>query len=194
MSEDTALTPNELARRIENIVRLGTVAQVDHANALVRVKSGALLTAWLPWLEQRAGNVRTWCPPSVGEQALVLAPSGDLAAGWVMVGGPSEAHPAPSTSPNVHRTQYPDGTVIDYDHQSHALTISLGSGTQTINGQKVTFNADFEVNGASTLNGATAVYGPTLTHNDVNVGDDHAHAGSPSAPPGPPSPTGSPLS
>lgn len=123
-------TPLELLRRLENLLRPGTISAVDHDGARVRVQSGALLTRWLPWFERRAGNVRTWCPPSVGEQCLVLSPGGDLASGMVLVGLDSEAHPSPSASESLHRTQYPDGAVIDYDHASHSLTATLpGGGT-----------------------------------------------------------------
>lgn len=123
------LTPTDLLRRLENVLRPGTIAAVDHAAARVRVASGDLLTGWLAWIESRAGNVRTWCPPSVGEQCLVLAPGGDLAAGWVLVGSASEAHPAPSASASLHRTQYPDGSTVDYDHGAGVFHVNAGSGS-----------------------------------------------------------------
>jgi phage baseplate assembly protein V len=119
----------ELLRRLENMLRKGTVAAVDHDGVLVRVKSGNLLTGWLPWFERRAGNVRSWCPPSVGEQCLVLSPGGEMTNGMVLVGLDSEANPAPSNSPTLHRTQYPDGTVIDYDHGTGALQVDAPGGS-----------------------------------------------------------------
>lgn len=39
-----------LARLLENLIRLSTVAAVDHATQRVRVQTGTLLTGWLPWL------------------------------------------------------------------------------------------------------------------------------------------------
>ncbi|MDO9571176.1 MAG: phage baseplate assembly protein V [Hydrogenophaga sp.] len=166
MSNNPELTLNELLRRLENAIRPGTIAEVDHTAARVRVQSGELLTDWRPWFETRAGNVRTWCPPSVGEQCLVLSPGGDMAAGWVLVGAPSTANPTPSSSPNVHRTLYPDGTVIDYDHAAHSLDIVLTAGSAA------GITAD-----SITLHGAVAVIGPSLTHNGINVGSTHAHSG-----------------
>lgn len=130
MSSSTPPSALELLRRLENLLRPGTIAAVNHDASRVRVSIGAITTNWLPWFERRAGNVRTWCPPSVGEQCLVLSPGGDLASGTVLVGLDSEAHPAPSASGSLHRTQYPDGAVIDYDHASHSLTANLpGGGT-----------------------------------------------------------------
>lgn len=166
MSNNRELTLNELLRRLENAIRPGVVAMVQMAPPRVRVQSGELLTDWLPWFETRAGNVRTWCPPSVGEQCLVLSPGGDMAAGWVLVGAPSTANPAPSDSPNIHRTQYPDGTVIDYDHTTHSLQIQLvEDGAASITATSIT------------LNGSVSVVGPSLTHNGTNVGDTHTHNG-----------------
>lgn len=118
----------ELSRRLENMIRLGTVAAVDHVKALCRVDSGGLLTDWLPWFERRAGQTRTWDPPTVGEQVLVLSPSGEPAGGLVLVGLYRAAHPAPDNSPDTHVIDFPDGAHIVYDHVAGALT---ASGIQT---------------------------------------------------------------
>lgn len=155
MSE-TPISPLELLRRLENILRAGTIHAVDHGGARVRVASGELVSNWLPWFERRAGNVRSWCPPSVGEQCMVLSPGGDLASGMVLVGVNSDAHPAPSDSPTLHRVEFPDGAVIDYDHASHTLTITAQD---------------------LIINGAVAISGPSLTHNGTNVGSSHHHGG-----------------
>ncbi|MBX9612427.1 MAG: phage baseplate assembly protein V [Burkholderiales bacterium] len=128
MHESAPIAPLELLRRLENLLRPGTIHAVDHRGGLVRVASGDLITNWLPWIERRAGNVRTWAPPSVGEQCLVLSPGGDIASGMVLTGLYSDGHPAPAESPALHRTQYPDGAVIDYDHAAHSLTATLPVG------------------------------------------------------------------
>ena len=148
MSE-TPISLLELLRRLENILRPGAIAAVDHDAGKVRVVSGSITTNWLPWFERRAGNVRTWCPPSVGEQCLVLSPGGDLSSGMVLVGLNSESHPAPSDSPSLNRIEFPDDAVIDYDHASHTLTFNV---------------AHVRINGKS------------LTHNDINIGATHVHS------------------
>lgn len=113
----------ELSRLVENIVRIGTIHSVDHAAARCRVSTGRLVTQWLPWHERRAGETRTWTPPTVGEQCMILSPSGEPAAGVVLVGIYSNAKPAPSDNPDEHVTLYPDGTRIAYDHAAHRLTV-----------------------------------------------------------------------
>lgn len=91
----------ELLRLIHNLIRTGTIAEVDHAAARVRVKSGALLTDWLPWIESRAGTSRSWNPPTVGEQVMLFSPGGDPAAGLVLTGLFSNAHPTPANSADL---------------------------------------------------------------------------------------------
>lgn len=108
----------ELSRRLENIIRIGTILDVDHAAARVRVKSGQLETQWRPWVELRAGQTTTWNPPTIGEQCILFSPSGEPAGGIVLVGIDSDAIPPPSHSPDDHVTKYPDGTILRYDHEA----------------------------------------------------------------------------
>ncbi|WP_043345747.1 phage baseplate assembly protein V [Cupriavidus basilensis] len=120
----------ELARLLENLLRLGTVAAVQTGNPpRVRVQTGGLTTTWLPWAERRAGKTRTWNPPTVGEQVLLLCPSGDVANGIVLTGIPSDATDVPSHSANETVTSYPDGALTRYDHATSELAIT---GVKTI--------------------------------------------------------------
>jgi phage baseplate assembly protein V len=120
-----------LSRLIENLIRIGTVSAVDHAAARCRVASGELDTEWLPWIDRRAGATRTWDPPTVGEQVIVLSPSGEPAGGIVLTGIFCAAHAAPSSSADEHVIDYPDGARIAYNHGTGALTAS-GIQTATI--------------------------------------------------------------
>lgn len=111
----------DINRRLESMIRLGTIADVDHAKARVRVKSGGLTTTWLPWLNLRAGTTRDWDPPTIDEQCVLLSPSGEPTTGFALVGLFSDAHPAPSTSPDEHVRIYPDGVCIRYNHADSVL-------------------------------------------------------------------------
>ena len=121
----------ELSRRLENLIRIGTVHSVDHAAVRLRVQTGKLVTDWLPWLEQRAGETTTWDPPTVGEQCVVFSPSGEPAGGIVLVGINSAAIQPPSDSPKKHIIKFPDGAVFSYDHAASHLEIS-GIKTATV--------------------------------------------------------------
>ncbi|CUZ17701.1 Phage P2 baseplate assembly protein gpV [Serratia marcescens] len=112
----------ELRRRLANIVRIGTVSDVDTAKGLCRVLTGANETDWLNWLTLRAGRVRFWSAPSVGEQVIVLSIFGELTTGFVLPAVFSDQHPAPSASPDAVRIDFPDGAVIEYEPENSTLT------------------------------------------------------------------------
>ncbi|PHV11315.1 phage baseplate assembly protein V [Chitinimonas sp. BJB300] len=118
----------DLSRRFESLIRSGTITAIDHTSALCRVKTGSLETEWLPWLERRAGDTRTWNPPTVGEQVLVLCPSGEVAAGFVLLGLYSAQKPAPDSQPHTHVITFPDGAYLCYDHALGAL---IATGIKT---------------------------------------------------------------
>lgn len=118
----------ELSRRLENLIRIGTIHSVDHAAVRCRVQSGALVTQWLPWIEHRAGQTTTWDPPTVGEQCIIFSPSGEPAGGIVLIGIDSAAIEPPSHSPDDHVTRFPDGTTISYDHVAGLHKASYPNG------------------------------------------------------------------
>lgn len=115
----------ELARLIENLIRFGTVAQVQVNPPRVRVKTGNITTAWRPWLNLRAGEDREWDPPTVGEQVILFSPSGNLAQGVALTGLSSDQHPANGDREGLHRRTYRDGAVIEYDSIAKHLRATL---------------------------------------------------------------------
>ncbi|ULL06033.1 phage baseplate assembly protein V [Pseudomonas putida] len=121
----------EILRLLENLIRFGTVAEVQHAPPRVRVKSGELTTTWLPWLAFRAGADQEWDPPTVGEQVLLLSPSGQLANGVAITGLFSDNIPANGDRAGLHRRTYSDGAVIEYDSKAHHLSAVLPAGGTT---------------------------------------------------------------
>lgn len=126
---------SDLKRRFENTVRIGVIAETDYAEARVRVAIGSLHTTWLPWLTSRAGRDRTWHAPEVGEQVVVISPSGDLAQGVVLAAIFYNEYPANAAQPTVHRTIYADGAVIEYDRAAGKLSASgLRSAAITASG------------------------------------------------------------
>lgn len=120
-----------LSRLIENLIRLGTVAEVDHGSLKdnrpprLRVQSGELLTGWLPWFALRAGADRTWDPPTVGEQVVLFSPSGLTEQGIALTGLCSQQYPANADRAGLHRRTYADGAVIEYDSVAHRLRAIL---------------------------------------------------------------------
>lgn len=196
---------SDLLRLLQNLIRLGTIAEVKGAKARVRL-GPTLTTEWLKWATRRAGSTRTWSAPTVGEQVIVFSPGGELTRGIILPALYSQEFDAPDTSDSIHTTHYPDGAVVQYDHAAHALTATLPGGTATITADKVTSNApstictgdltvmkNLIVNGATALNGgvnakagaaggvAMAVQGTIKASEDVQAGAisllKHPHGG-----------------
>lgn len=121
----------ELARRLANVVREGTVAAVDAAAYRVRVaydtdEAGrAVLTAPIPWVTHRAGPDRDWWAPEVGEQVVLLAPSGELTQALAMPALYSDAMPAPSDDADKRVQRHSDGAVFEYDRAAHRWTVTI---------------------------------------------------------------------
>jgi phage baseplate assembly protein V len=160
MGMDSRALLADISRRLESLIRTGTIAEVDLAGPRVRVASGGLTTNWLPWLELRAGATRTWNPPTPGEQVVLLCPSGEPGTGIVLGALESTAHPVPDSSPSTHVTLYPDGARISYDHASGALT-ATGIKTGMVQAsQKVTVDVpETEITGNVTIDGDLLVKG-----------------------------------
>lgn len=132
MLSDLLYRITELERRLANQLRVGTVAEADYPQGRLRVTIGPITTGWLPWLTARAGADRTWWAPEVGEQVMVLAPSGELAQGWVLPAGFSDAAPAPCASADVMRAVFGDGLVVEHDRAAHRTTINARDSEGTL--------------------------------------------------------------
>ena len=123
----------ELERRLSNTIRPGTVLEADYAKARIRVTMGDNTSAWLPWLTSRAGEDRTWHAPEVGEQVIVIAPGGELSAGYVMPGGVyKNDYPANADKAEISRTTYKDGAILEYDREAHTHLLQLPEGSATV--------------------------------------------------------------
>ncbi|QRX80876.1 phage baseplate assembly protein V [Glaciimonas sp. PAMC28666] len=162
---------SELLRLILNLIRLGTIAEIDHDTQRVRVQVGNNLTNWRPWATTRAGGAQTWWPPTIGEQVVLLSPEGNFDHAVIFPAVYSDQFAPPSTNPDHHTTRYGDGTIVQYDSAVHTLSATLPDGTSvTVEPGKVTSNADdtictgnltvlknLIVAGLSSLNGGMAV-------------------------------------
>lgn len=170
-------------QNLSNQIRLGSVVALDLDANRCRVRTGEIVTDFLPWLVPRAGAAIEWSAPSVGEQVVVLSPEGDTLAGLVLRGLYSDAFSAPSRNPDVHLVRFADAAEIVYDSASHRLQAILprgGTATITADGG-VVINGPLTVNGNSQINGEVNVAGTVTAKQDV-IGagvslKGHVHSG-----------------
>lgn len=193
-----------LARLIENLIRFGTISETQMKPPRVRVKTGGLVTGWLPWLTLRAGADVDWDPPTENEQVLLLSPSGQLANAVVIAGIYSDSIPANGDRAGLHRRTYRDGAVIEYDSVAHQLSAQLPEGGTTeliSNGGihlvgPVTHEGDYTQQGNFTHTGSYSQTGNQNVTGSVTASSDvvaagislvnHTHLGNLGAPTSPP--------
>lgn len=168
---------NELLRLLLNVIRTGTVTEVDTKNWLCRVATGELETNWIPWLTMRAGGAVTWWAPSVDEQVLLLSVGGDLSAAFVLPAIYSNDRPPPSTDEKAMVTVFPDKARFEYSPATGTLHVSgvkktiFDSEGIELNTDKFTVNADKTV-----INGPVEQTGGNMSSNGVVV-HTHRHSG-----------------
>lgn len=120
----------DIERRVANMIRYGKIMAVDLPGKRVRVKSGNIESDWLRWPAGRAGaGKRRWDPPEVGEQVVMLAPTGDLSQATFIPGLYQDDYDAPSSDAKEDLAEYDDGTVIGYNRETHTLTVNLGDSS-----------------------------------------------------------------
>lgn len=156
----------DLLRRLENLIRIGTIIDVDLSGEipLYRVKTGELETDWIAATTQRAGTAKKSHAYTIGEQVVLMAPSGDMGAAMISHALNSDDNPSPDNHPTRDRTVYPDGAVIEYDPETSALNVT-GIKTAVIQvSTHITFDCpESTFTGDVTIDGNAQVTG-TLTY------------------------------
>ena len=136
--EQDSYALSDLAKRLSNIIRIGTIFEINVQTAKARVKIGELETDFLPWANSNSGSNNSWNPPEIDEQVIILSPSGDLSQAVIL---PSiYKNNASNSDQNIKSITYQDGSKISFNVTSGTLDLDL-KGNVTI---KVVGNANIE--------------------------------------------------
>ncbi|WP_157968302.1 MULTISPECIES: phage baseplate assembly protein V [Cysteiniphilum] len=139
----------DMQRRLNNLIRVGLVIETNPSR--LKVKIGDNTSGWLPWLTQRTGDCVTWWKPSVGEQVMVLSPSGELNNGVVLPAIYTKNQP--TLNANEHMTVYKDGTKVSYDYEQKKLSINCVGDVEVVAAKTLIadITGEVTVKGAKTL-------------------------------------------
>lgn len=78
---------SDILRRLERVVVVTTVIELDRANGKAKVKwSDDATSDWLPIAQLGSNALKVWFPPEAGTQVVVLSPGGDTTKGIVYPG------------------------------------------------------------------------------------------------------------
>lgn len=178
----------ELIRLLENVVRTGTVTEIDEGKWRVRVQSGELETTWLRWNAQRAGAFKVWVPPSIGEQVWFLCLGGNTDVAFIGGSLYSDDNPAPGASRNEMVVTAPDGAMFRYDAEAGALqvqgiksavveaSVKITLDTPEVECTNLLTTKSLNVTEGGEMHGDITHTGGAFTSNGVQV-DNHGHGG-----------------
>lgn len=166
----TAQILSEQQRRLHNIATIGTVFDVNPDDQTMRLDVGDNQTDWLPIPALAAGQVRVWRCPSVGEQFLLVSPSGELANAIPVLSLYSNQHPSPSNDPNEIRVRFNDSDFLSIKNQDSQLTLKLND---------IVFDGDLTVTGGVDVGENVLVGGDIHSLGDTVAGSislkSHTH-------------------
>lgn len=173
----------DLNRRLENLIRFGTIKTINPSKPIPRVivNLGDIDTPEIRCLNVRSGADATWDMPSDGEECVVVSPCGEIGpTSFVLYGFYNDDHPAPSDDLNQKIRMFSDGCVIAYDVSAHHLSAILpGGGTAVLTADGgVTVNGNTTINGDLTLNGNQTTNGSTVITGNHSVGGSQLVQGS----------------
>lgn len=162
----------ETQRRLHNIATIGTVTHIDADSALMRLSVGDNATDWLSIPAIAAGQISVWRCPSVGEQYLLVSPSGELANAIPVISLYSDNHPSPSTDPNEIRIRYNDTDFCSIDVINSQLTMHISEITNQAATSIVLDTPTATVTGNLQVNGGIQVKGDINCDSAITAADE----------------------
>jgi phage baseplate assembly protein V len=116
---------SEMNRRLLQIVRIGVIQEINYTKAKARVKVGDNITGWRPWVSQ----AKTWIPPAVGDQVVVLSPNGDFEQGIILSALYHNKSKPPSNKENEIKFKLSENSSVCFDSNLEKLTVKIGPQT-----------------------------------------------------------------
>lgn len=164
-------------RKLHNIATFGTVFEINPAEATMRLQVGDNQTDYLPIPALHAGQVSVWRCPSIGEQFLLVSPSGDLANAIPVLSLYSDKYPSPSQDPNEIRVRYNDSDFLSIKTADSQLSLKIDDVLFDVS--QTTLTGDFTVQGNANINGNVQVAGNIHSNGDTVAGSislkSHTH-------------------
>lgn len=156
----------EMQRQVGKLLTVGIVEDVK--GNLVKVRIGKNVTPYVPYSALRAGDIRIYCPPSVGEQVIVMSQGGSYENAVVGMSAFCDAIPEPSEGKCLFIDAY--GTTIKIDKGG----VEIVAGVTKIQG-------NVEINGDVSVSGKVEAQGEVTSSVDVKGGGisliGHVHGG-----------------
>lgn len=120
---------SDLIRRFHNVIKIGSIFEVDLAAKKVRIElEDELITGFIDMPGEVAKNFTRWRPLDIGTKVMLACESGDLRNAAIIQIFYSDSRPSPSDIESLDIIQFIDGAELAYDTDSHEMTIKLPPG------------------------------------------------------------------
>ena len=121
---------SELKRRLNNVVKVGVVSEINPEKAKVRIKVGDLHSDWRPWT---ANSKHQWDMPDVGDSAVMISPNGETEKSIIIPSLYNDQNPPPSTDADTICWQIPE---------DKTFVISVGSSKIEMTAKEIRLKSD----------------------------------------------------
>lgn len=178
-----------------NWIRIGEVSTVDPKNCTARVvfdDEDGFVSNDLPVIQRNTQSTKDYWLPAVGEDVIcIFLPCGEE-DGFILGSFYADEITPPVNSETKRCTEYPDGTVIEYDWEAHKLEVR-GAEKIKVTVPDIEFIGNLNVDGDITNTGDIVAGGGVSADGEVTAKakstnvklSTHNH---PTAAPGSPSP------
>lgn len=178
-----------------NWIRIGEVSTVDPKNCTARVvfdDEDGFISNDLPVIQRNTQSTKDYWLPAVGEDVIcIFLPCGEE-DGFILGSFYADEIEPPTSSESKRYTEYPDGTVIEYDWEAHELK-ATGAAKINVSAPDIKFIGNLTVDGDITNTGKIVAGGDVSADGEVTAKakttnvklSTHNH---PTAVPGPASP------
>ena len=119
----------QLKTRLANMLQTGKVNAIYADEGLVDVAVDELVLEKIPFFTTRASADKTYWMPSIGEQGVVLSPSGNPANAMFLPALNSIDFPPPETDAKWTVREWEDGAKESYDKDAHEYELQIDANT-----------------------------------------------------------------
>lgn len=179
----------ELRAVLQNLIRVGTVTELDGQRALARVvfpDRDNMPSYWLSVMVRNTLKNADYWMPDIDEQVLCLFLPVGMENGFIVGSYYTTRTAPPADTGNKRVIKFEDGTVIEYDRESHTLKADVQgdaeitttgkldatvgatltatvAGDTTVTTPQLILNGNLVVNGTASVTGAATVGGLAVT-------------------------------
>lgn len=166
----------------ENMLRVGQVSSVNPANGSCRVAFddlGGKVSQELQVVQRNTDGAKNFSLPEIGQHVLCAFLPNGTQEGFVLGSNYTASNLPEEGKPGLYRTEYSDGTVIEYDRNTHTATVRTQYHVVVVAGDVKVTAQDIQIIGNVQITGNVQIAGSLSASGSVMDGggntNHHSH-------------------